>query len=657
MKKPSVFNLHPSNYHQLATDAYFGMSFGRIGPGLIVSRDSQGNPLSLFEHNEWHFSQYAYASTDNPNVSFSGLIKPALHNAENVELCKKLFIIRMFSPQSKSGKEIRLSTMQTNMNVFSSICRFADHADLRLKDLLESSTNLKSFIDLAPKTVIKQLKTIFSTLNKVNPEELGFMIGGSTISITNSKAKESSSTSNQTPVIPSRILWLKHNQYKDVLNDFQKNEHNLVSFITQANENPFYARGPSFSEDTKKKHKLIPERTRNNFKHSAKLFIESIKDHDLEHLAHKYKWKHVVNVAGFISLTQHCSRSLIHMFTLMRDQEALSLTTDCVEPVRGWNNEAVYVLGISTKLNSSPVVEKWITTDAVLQPINVLTSINKVIAPYVRNPILRDRLMVGVAALPISNCGEATQTQITRKWLEHKLPPIYLTEDDIVELEMIDPVRNWRADSRFKKGKPWRLTSHQFRRSIAVFAGQTGLITLPSLKRLLHHLTKVMSIYYMKGCSASNYMLKILNPKLADEMKAAKQAADAAVYVRDVLRATERLHGFHGQRIMQTRESVWRYETAEEIIHKVKRGLLAYQQTPLGGCTSTGPCDKRAHANFTTCIGCKDATIIPSRLIETIELIEWDIAELTPGTIEYKAEVRNLEDYKATYDRLATKEP
>ncbi|MBK5516554.1 hypothetical protein [Pseudomonas sp. TH10] len=220
-------------------------------------------------------------------------------------------------------------------------------------------------------------------------------------------------------------------------------------------------------------------------------------------------------------------------------------------------------------------------------------------------------------------------------------------------METIDPYRNWRDDNRFQIGQPWRITSHQFRRSIAVFAGQCGLITLPSLKRLLRHITKAMSTYYMKGCSAKNYLFSDINPQLTRELKRAKAEADAAVFIRDVLKSAEQMYGFAGRRAMEMREqSPWLAGTVEDTKQQVKLGLTAYQETPAGGCTSPTPCDKRAHAKMDTCITCKQFVGQEDKMAETIEIMEFDLVELKPGTIEYRAELQNLEDFKNLRDRI-----
>jgi hypothetical protein len=391
--------------------------------------------------------------------------------------------------------------------------------------------------------------------------------------------------------------------------------------------------------------------SRTAYIHEPTPFWKAIEAYNLTQLAQKYKWSLTKSATIFLSLVQHSAKCLIHLFTAMRDSEVMNLPVDCLEPIDGWNNEALYVCGTSTKLESQKTAAKWITTDDIRAPVQVLQSIQKLVASHTADDIETNWLLLAAANLPLS--GSSKKEGVARSNLDGSLPPVIITESDIRELETIDPYRNWRDDKKFKIGQPWRITSHQFRRSIAVYAGQSGLITLPSLKRLLRHITKAMSTYYMKGCSAKNYLFSDINPQLTLELKRAKEEADAALFIRDVLKSAEQMYGIAGRRAMEMRkESPWLTGTVEETKKQVKLGLSAYQETPAGGCTSLTPCDKRAHAKMETCIACKQFIGQEAKMAETIDIMEFDLAELEPGTIEYRAELQNLEDFKNLRDRI-----
>lgn len=630
---------------RLANDAYLGMSFERINPQMVVSRDLLGKILSLFCDDIWWFPLLAFAVTDSAKFSFNTWRNKARFNADNIDFCKKVMLILMFFPYNKKKKVTRLTTMKDYMNTLRTICAYADKINTTVLDLLGDIEFLSNLLETCPAKIKTVLNSLIKNLNRLTEAERGFTLSGQTVELVKSKAKQTRIKSKQHPIIPSRILWELHQQQTDVLEDFSNNKEKIFSFINMACSNPFYGRCNSRRRESKW-HARMSESLRKKHMDTSATYKEAIEKHKLEDLARRYEWKHIANVCSFLSLVQFCARCQIHMLTLMRDGEALSLKKNCLSPALGWNHEALYLVGTSTKLHGEAMAQQWITIANIEGPIKALHDINELISPYVDDLKLRDYLFISSAYLPISNAQPSPEGKIRRIWLNNKLPAIKITEEDIEELETIEPWRNWRSDRKFKIGSPWTLTSHQYRRSITVFAGQSGLISLSSMKRLLHHLTKAMSLYYSRGCSINNYLLKSLNPELAKEISDGKRHADAALYIRDIVRSQEPLLGIRGKRLAEQKASVWIHQTAEETARDVMNGTRSYTPSPMGACMLNGPCDRRAHGNFLWCAYCPNGIAKLSTIDETIMEIKFDIEELQPGTIEHRAELANLKDWE-----------
>jgi hypothetical protein len=540
--------------------------------------------------------------------------------------------------------------------ILARLCEFSDKQNMDAKNVFSSQTIFKTFQATLPISTNRALVALVRTLNGIDSSVRGFNVDGSILPFMQKTARKLRRTSQQHPIIPSRILYLKYKQYKECISDFSNNLKGLSCFIRAASEDQLYARHECSKYRTNIQPSLPSQNPQPIDRAPPIDFTTATKNHGLEKISKKYDWQNVSSVPAFLSLVQYCAKSLIHLFTLMRDQEALGLSVNCLEEVSDWNNEALYVIGISTKLESEAKPTKWITTNAIKLPIHTLSQINTIISPYTQNKEHNEKLFVSPTFIPISRFETKNKAIGGRYQFDHRLPPIYITEEDIQELESIDPLRNWRSDKRYSVGRPWKITSHQFRRSIAVFAGQSGLITLPSLKRLLQHLTKVMSTYYMKGCAAQNYLFSKINPALTLELRRAKEEADNAIFIRDALRTAEKLYGFGGRQAMDERaNSVWLSGSQADTAKQVKLGLVSWQDSPLGGCGSPVPCDKRAHANYETCPGCKHLIGKESVMNETIAIMEFDLAELVAGTMEYKAEKQNIEDFKALRDKIIAK--
>lgn len=316
-------------------------------------------------------------------------------------------------------------------------------------------------------------------------------------------------------------------------------------------------------------------------------------------------------------------------------------------------------MGVSTKLTGQAKDTAWIANELIVEPIKCLQIIKSIITPYVPDGTNgSDCLLLTPSFLPFCK-SDPGDTIIINNFTRYEkyLPPIPIEEADILELEAIDPLADRRSDPRYKVGKPWKIASHQFRRTMTVFGAQSQVLDIPELKRLLTHLTESMSIYYQRGCSAGGYNMKLKSPELDKELNKAMNDAQWISYLNEVLYSTEKLHGGHGERVTTMSKAndpdriIYR-QTAEETMKKAKNGLISYQRTPLGGCASSKPCDERAHGNFINCFGCASSVLKVSNVKSVIENAQIDLMDLDPKSFEYRMEQRNIQDYETILSHL-----
>lgn len=248
---------------------------------------------------------------------------------------------------------------------------------------------------------------------------------------------------------------------------------------------------------------------------------------------------------------------------------------------------------------------------------------------------------------------EAFQVQrlkINRKGetlVENEIRPL-IQECDLQELEVIDPHRAWRSEKVFQIGKPWPLGTHQFRRSLAIYAQRSGIVSLPALRRQLQHITKEMSLYYAKGSLfARNYIED--HPEdsklhMAMEWRDAKPLSEALSYLRDVLLSEDDLFGGAGVFEQQKKERGM-LMSRDTTIRKFKRGEMAYKETPLGGCIKVGECDQVGlKVLHTECIlGCKNLIGNLPKLDRLIARPRKFVSTLNPATVEYRMEQSDLD--------------
>ncbi|AWG77631.1 TPA: hypothetical protein KDY89_003398 [Vibrio parahaemolyticus] len=167
------------------------------------------------------------------------------------------------------------------------------------------------------------------------------------------------------------------------------------------------------------------------------------------------------------------------------------------------------------------------------------------------------------------------------------------TTEDVEEFNMLNPTR----EGELKIGGTYAgLSSHDFRRTFAVFFIRYGFGTASGIKFQFKHENINMSGYY-----ANNAELAQMNDLLMDEdiLEDLKEAGiDLGVDIYDeIFNQSEHLSGARGEEIMQDRmkklesgESI--FMTREEIEENLRRGNFHIMQLPSGAYCTNGSCDR-----------------------------------------------------------------
>ncbi|MEW8053276.1 MAG: hypothetical protein AB2809_23215, partial [Candidatus Thiodiazotropha sp.] len=252
-------------------------------------------------------------------------------------------------------------------------------------------------------------------------------------------------------------------------------------------------------------------------------------------------------------------------------------------------------------------------------------------------------------------------TQFLSKKLIDYMPNLIpnIEESDLRELENIDPHRAWRSEDKFKVGNPWPLTPHQFRRSLAVYTSCSGLVTLPSLRRDLQQLTEEMSTYYARGSSFAKNLIENNHDHFAREYQDTQPESQALAYLTHIIFSDERLFGPHGtwvERNIRIKNPILSASDREETIKRFKKGEIAYRETPLGGCTETAPCNKKAMRSIIGCLDCNRSIIKLSKLDRVITVQELFVKRLHPETMEWKIETTDLKVLLAYREKILSLE-
>ncbi len=227
-----------------------------------------------------------------------------------------------------------------------------------------------------------------------------------------------------------------------------------------------------------------------------------------------------------------------------------------------------------------------------------------------------------------------------------------IEQPDIEELDRLELARGWARDD-IEVGKRWPLAFHQLRRSLAVYAHRSGMVSLPALKAQLQHITQEMTSYYADGFSKA-VNLVFDKQHFSHEWKAAKAESSYIAYALGVLFSDDDLLGRGAQRMANTVESRSRQDT----LRLFEENKLAYRETPLGGCVATDACKTEPlepipyHCLETNCV---NMVVFGKRLEHVIRLQEMAVATLErddQGSVEHRLEVRHLEVLLKARERL-----
>ena len=239
--------------------------------------------------------------------------------------------------------------------------------------------------------------------------------------------------------------------------------------------------------------------------------------------------------------------------------------------------------------------------------------------------------------------------------LRQRLAPT-IKEEDLHELEQIDPHRAWRSEADFQIGKPWRLTSHQMRRSLALYAQRSGLVSLPSLRRQLQHLTEEMSRYYARGSAFARNFVGDDKKHFGYEWQELQPISAAYSYIINVLLSDDVLFGGHANWVdHRMRGADGAVVVNREItMRSFKRGELAYRETALGGCTNTDACDQIAIKWLDVdCVsGCRNLVGRLSKLDRVIAAQGKLVSALDISSVEFRIEKADLDTLTAARVRV-----
>jgi hypothetical protein len=544
----------------IAPDTYDSLQ-GKVPPDdFVVSRRRDGSVASTYGQQIWDLS--AYHPEGQPqafNFCYwtTGKITPAREQLSH-EMRYLLFLLIWV----RKGAPLSLGTLRNYLTVVKAMAQYAENISCSICDLLVDEQRLWSFIETRCSGWATQtLGSLLPSLASIGNSHLGFdIVGDRQLQTIYVLGRQYRATLKQHTPIPTRIYSRIITQLLHELTEWESVAEDVLSVLQACGKDPYMGRTARKQDEITKKLG-IPKA------HLPHLTQMASKD-CLDYFAAKSRPPNIKSLSALICEIQTTAKLTIQTFTGMRDDEALSLPYHCLEKAVTNGKTHYIVLGRTTKLNNGRIKRtRWVTNHdgyrAIKLAQQIADAIYAVFGVSAQKATTRTNdhpLFVSVGYLafaggslkPEGNRFRSGNLNFGRmKGLRERLEPI-IEDSDIRELEHIDPHRAWRSEEKFQIGKPWGFTSHQLRRSLALYAQRSGFVSLPSLRRQLQHITNEMSRYYAKGSAFAKNFIGDNKEHFGLEWQKTLPESAALSYVLNVLLSNDILFGGHANWVFRT---------------------------------------------------------------------------------------------------------
>lgn len=596
---------------------------------MPVSYDATGNVLSRYGDRSWNLTSM---STDGSTTQSLHFYEPRGTKASSLDRLirdqhKALMWVHIDAGQARAWSTLLSTTLALkfwcNRAADKGVDLYTLLADPEL--LVEGSRELNAtYLRLTPSAI----KTLWRHSRQLGaPANLELQRLRDCVHI---EARERPET-NQTPLIPSRVYCATLAALDERLTVIEQDLDDLLEAYAQS------------KEATHKAPKDLTPAQLEDFRASALAEVTQCM------IEMGYVTGPGQTLSAFIATLlgeyQLTLMSVAVAYTGMRKGEASILPLEGVlDDFTHLGSTHFEVKGATHKLSSGIKVPcTWVTSQQGVRAVRLAQRIARVIHHQFNQPPKAGQQALLFPSL--SNPYKAISKQSFSRSLSRvreQICPV-IEPSDIDELDALELARNWIRDD-IVIGKRWPVAFHQLRRSLAVYAHRSGMVSLPALKAQLQHITEEMTLYYSDGfCRAVNLVFD--KDHISHEWNAAKAESSYFGYVFGVVFSDDELLGQGVQRMADTFES----RSRDATLRLFKENKLAYCETPLGGCVSTEVCkvDPLEPIPY-DCLetNCVNLVVYQKRLDHVIKFQEVAVASLQkgePGSMEHRLEARHLE--------------
>jgi integrase len=535
----------------------------RIEDDTVVTRDKSGNAVSLFGDDAWNILAYTIGSR-RTNIYFRGQTRGGAIRSLSAESTRQWKQVMYFLMHEATDTVPAPSTLQSRSHHLKGFTLFAAERQLTL---YQGLSNAAVVLDYAAQPEMEmeaqRLHSILVMLHRLGVDTTGLQVPLVKLHKPLLERFAQRPGSSQYAVIPTRI-------YQRFLSAC---EHDLSVAEGVADALSDYLARTYVGESPHVSAALATAAAHFGCRDTPYV------------------------VSSLVALIGALCQLVILAFTGMRAMEAENLPYDCLGESRLDGVTRYTIVGVTTKLSGGrPRRAIWVTGPLAARAVKLAQRVSGEAhrahgAPSYAHSTdgshllfcrmgLRHGYVANRAASTVHNSVEAIRGRV--------FPTITL--EDIAELKRVDMHRAWEDETKYAVGEQWPFTRHQLRRTLALYAHRSGIVTLPTLKRQLQHITQEMSMYYARGSAFAKAFVDADNTHFAKEWVEAQGLSEYLAYAEQVLFSDERLFGGHAA-WMQSRAvqvSPVSVYSREQTVRMFEKGELAYRESVLGGCASVG---------------------------------------------------------------------
>ena len=610
---------------------------------FIVSKNQDGTVLSCYGNDIWDFSPYATAVRPKPILDFQ--VIPSKHKAD-----VKWIVFCLDRICESINGIYSINTLRGYVFCLKQIATYCIDKNIPFLSWFNSEQYVLDYLDnYSVSTQKLRVSALFIALLPRAEETAIDIIATKKIKDRFTKAHRiSKQFRKQHPIIPSRILFELLNYCSEALTEYNNHSNAFEAF-----------------------YKTVPARstysTRNEtwFLNYLSSYAKGTNSYGIMDHFQSQNVTNKKELNRYIAHLDYCAKILLLGYSGMRDGELVSLNYDCLEVINRPRNRVLRLVGFTTKLTAGRKEVRWVTSEYVMPAIDYLQSICRVSYDNLKKRNALHNHVKSISDMPLfSKFSQTTRLHdfkhkktyrkigFSQAYFYARVPvdrisSMIISNEDYNELKKFDPFRDWKLDG-YAVGEKWNITSHQFRRSLAVYSAQSGLISLPALKAQFKHLSQDMTLYYRNNATEAKKIFDITEGHFAMEYLSQKPEADFFAFIFGTMMNDDSLKGSVGKNYEQLKPKSSKgvteiYLARSQTVNKFKKGLLSWKETPLGGCMSTSVCTKKLLGSLSVCVACEDAVIMEKKLKSTIKFQENFLSRLEQDSPEYRTEASELE--------------